>query len=455
MLTSRYSAPDFNPYGDEYTDEPDALWPAPSAQGALVATLSLPGSKSLTARELILSALSDGSSRLCAPLHSQDTDHMVSALRALGVVIEEKPGTGHFGPDLEITPPTELIGSTTIDCGQAGTVMRFVPPVAALALGPTSFDADASARSRPIESVITALRSLGVDISDEGRGKLPFTIHGRGSVRGGETTIDASLSSQFVSSLLLSASRFEEGLTLHHVGERLPSLPHIDMTIAALAARGIRVESPEEGHWHVAPGVPQSRTVTIEPDLSNAAPFLAAAVATRGHITLTGWPEMTTQVGSELLDLLPHFGATVERVGTTVTVSGPERILGVELDLHTGGELAPALVALSALADEPSVFTGIGHIRHHETDRLATLTHNITALGGDVTEDTDGLTVRPRPLRAGVWNSYDDHRIATAGAIIGLAVPGIEIENIRSTAKTLPQFTELWAGLFSPEPQPR
>ncbi|MGO4595493.1 3-phosphoshikimate 1-carboxyvinyltransferase [Leifsonia sp. 2TAF2] len=444
MLISKYSAPDFDPYGDNRADEPNTLWPAPVADAPVTATVSLPGSKSLTARELVLAALADGPSLLRAPLHSRDSANMVEALRALGVGVEERPGGGEFGADLLVTPAEELLGSTTIECGQAGTVMRFVPPIAGLALGPTMFDADDSARGRPMGAIITALRALGVDVNDDGRGSLPFTVHGTGTVAGGAIEVDASSSSQFVSALLLSASRFENGLDLTHSGERLPSLPHIEMTVAALAARGVSVESPETGRWIVTPGTISARDVDIEPDLSNAAPFLAAAVVTGGTVTITGWPSATTQVGADLADLLPLFGATVTRDGDRLTVTGPERPSGVLLDLSTGGELAPALVAIAALADGPSEITGIGHIRHHETDRLAALAAEINGLGGRVTELEDGLRIEPQPLHGGVWRSYEDHRMATAGAIVGLVVPGVEIENVATTAKTLPQFTELW-----------
>lgn len=449
MLISKYSAPDFDPYGDARTEEPNVLWPAPVASGPVSAAVSLPGSKSLTARELVLAALADGPSLLRAPLHSRDSSNMVDALKALGVGIEEKRGESEFGADLLVTPAEELLGSTTIDCGQAGTVMRFVPPVAGLALGPTMFDADDSARGRPMGAIIAALRALGVDVNDDGRGSLPFTVHGTGRVAGGAINVDASSSSQFVSALLLSARRFDDGLDLTHSGERLPSLPHIEMTVAALAARGVEVESPEVGRWIVRPGAIAARDVEIEPDLSNAAPFLAAAVVTGGSVTIIGWPDETTQVGADLAELLPLFGATVTRDGDRLTVTGPDRISPVELDLTTGGELAPALVAIAALADGPSEITGIGHIRHHETDRLAALAAEINGLGGSVTELEDGLRIEPRPLHGGVWRSYEDHRMATAGAIVGLVVPGVEIENVETTAKTLPQFTQLWARMLA------
>jgi 3-phosphoshikimate 1-carboxyvinyltransferase len=444
--------PRFSPYDDEtpgVSSVPpgDAPWPSPKAAGPIAATVLLPGSKSLTNRELVLSALAESPSTLRAPLHSRDTALMVDALRSMGTTIEPVAGNGEFGDDWLVTPAPELLGSTTIDCGLAGTVMRFIPPVAALALGPTVFDGDEAARRRPMTTTISSLRLLGVDIADDGAAALPFTVHGTGRVGGGEIVIDASSSSQFVSGLLLSASRFDDGLVLRHSGDRVPSQPHIEMTIQALAARGVVVESPEPGVWVVAPGRIRGRTVDIEPDLSNAAPFLAAAVATGGRVSVGGWPSSTTQVGAHLAELLPLFGATVSLLDGVLTVEGTGPIHGITLDLSEGGELAPALVALAALADSPSEITGIGHIRHHETDRLAALATEINSLGGAVTELEDGLRIEPAPLHGGTWKTYADHRMAHAGAIIALVTPDVLIEDIATTSKTLPEFPELWNAL--------
>lgn len=459
MPIQQYSEPEFDPYGDQRAagSLDTGRWMAPVAETPLAAVLPLPGSKSLTNRELVLAALADAPSLLREPLHSRDSALMIEALRNLGVAIEERDGQGGYGPDLLVTPPEELTGSTSIDCGLAGTVMRFLPPVAALALGPVAFDGDESARRRPMRTTIDSLRAVGADVTDDGRGALPFSLFGTGSVRGGEVQIDASASSQFVSGLLLAAARFDEGLTLRHVGEHLPSLPHIEMTIAALAARGVVVESPEVGLWVVQPGAIEGLDVRIEPDLSNAAPFLAAAIVAGGTVTIERWPTSTTQVGADLEQLLPLFGATVRREGADLTIEARglrhgEPLPGLELDLSRGGELAPAIVALAALASGPSRITGIGHLRGHETDRLAALAAEINGLGGAVTELEDGLAIEPRPLTGGLWRTYEDHRMATAGAIIGLAVPGVEIEDIRTTAKTLPQFPELWKRMLGEAP---
>jgi 3-phosphoshikimate 1-carboxyvinyltransferase len=459
MLVSRYSKPEFDPYqnDDLVLETPDGPWPAPRAEGPLAARLAVPGSKSLTNRELVLSALADGPSLLRAPLHSRDTALMVDALRELGTLIEEVPGDGRFGADWRVTPQ-ELTGGSSIECGLAGTVMRFVPLVAALALGPVAFDGDPQARKRPMRTTIDALRALGVDVTDDGRGTLPFSLYGAGAVAGGELEVDASESSQFVSALLLVAARFASGLTLRHTGATLPSLPHIEMTIATLAARGVRVATPASGTWQVSPGPIAGREVDIEPDLSNAAPFLAAALVAGGTVTIEGWPAATTQVGDRLGQWLGLFGASVRREGGALTIDGGIGALGggalpgIDLDLSEGGELAPAIVALAALADGESRITGIGHLRGHETDRLAALAAELNALGGAVTELEHGLAIDPRPLHGGLWHSYGDHRMATAGAIIGLAIDGVEIEDIGTTAKTLPEFPLLWRDLVHPRP---
>ena len=430
--------------GGETADDTPPPWDAPTAPSRLDARVPLPGSKSLTGRELVLSALADEVGRLRAPLHSRDTALMIDALRNLGTEITEIPTDQPFGDDLRIRPADELTGSTSIACGLAGTVMRFVPPVAALALGPTAFDGDTYARKRPMRAILEALRVLGADISDEGRGVLPFTVHGAGGLRGGRVELDASLSSQFVSGLLLSAPRFVEGVHIVHVGDRVPSLPHIEMTLAALRARGVDATTPAPNEWRVAPGPIGARDLVIEPDLSNAAPFLAAALVAGGRVSVPHWPAGTTQVGDHLRALLPEFGADVTLNGDVLTVSGDGAVRGVRLHVPEAGELAPTLVGLAALAESPSEITGIGHIRHHETDRIAGLVAEVNRLGGRARELDDGIAIEPAELRGGLWRSYADHRMATTGALIGLRVPGVTVDDIESTSKTLPQFSELW-----------
>lgn len=427
-------------------------WPAPFAARPINATVTVPGSKSLTNRFLVLAALADGPSRLRTPLHSRDSALMIDALRQLGAIITEVPGDGAFGPDLEVTPLSQAAPSavTHIDCGLAGTVMRFVPPLAALRNGVSVFDGDPHARKRPMGTIIEALKALGVALTADDGGtpsSLPFTVAGTGEVRGGHLVIDASASSQFVSALLLVGARFTDGLHLEHVGKPVPSLDHINMTVAVLRGVGVSVDDSVPNHWVVAPGPIRAFDQRIEQDLSNAGPFLAAALATRGTVRIPDWPAGTTQVGDLWRSILADMGADVSLADGVLTVTGGPEIKGA--DFAETSELAPTVAALCTLASGPSRLTGIAHLRGHETDRLAALVTEINRLGGDAEETSDGLVIRPAKLHAGVVHSYADHRMATAGAILGLAVPGIEVQDIATTAKTMPEFPQMWADMLA------
>ncbi|MFE4618829.1 3-phosphoshikimate 1-carboxyvinyltransferase [Streptomyces sp. NPDC056747] len=427
------------------------LWPAPYARGAVDATVTVPGSKSVTNRGLVLAALASEPGWLRRPLRSRDTLLMAEALRTLGVKIEEGVGPDGTGEAWRIIP-SPLRGPATVDVGNAGTVMRFLPPVAALADGSVRFDGDPRSYERPLHGVIDALRALGARIDDDGRGALPMTVHGGGGLDGGTVEIDASSSSQFVSALLLSAPRFNQGVEVRHVGAKLPSLPHIRMTVDMLRAVGAQVDEPEHGGepnvWRVAPSALRGRDLVVEPDLSNAQPFLAAALVTGGRVTVPDWPERTTQPGDELRRIFTEMGGSCELTEAGLTFTGTGRIHGIDVDLGEVGELTPGIAAVAALADSPSTLRGVAHLRLHETDRLAALTKEINELGGDVTETEDGLHIRPRPLHGGVFHTYHDHRMATAGAIIGLAVEGVEIEDVATTAKTLPDFPGMWTEML-------
>lgn len=414
-------------------------WPAPRAHAPLHATVELPGSKSLTNRHLILAALSDAPSRIIAPLRARDTVLMADALRALGASITDE------GEDWAVDPGG--LHGATIEAGLAGTVMRFVPPVAALASGASTFDGDEYARTRPMRALLEGLRAAGVTVEDEGRGTMPFTIVGRGAVPGGVVEIDASASSQFVSALLLAGARFDKGIEVRHVGASLPSLPHIEMTVEVLRAAGVDVDTSVRERWVVAPGPIRTPDVVVEPDLSNAGPFLAAALVTGGSVTVPRWPTRTDQPGDALRDLLAQMGAEVVVDDRGLTVTGTGRIAPLVADLRDVGELTPTLAAIAALAEGESRLTGIAHLRGHETDRLKALADEINALGGDATELPDGLIIRPATLHGGLWHAYADHRMATAGAVIGLAVDGVQVDDIACTTKTLPDFPGLWSTL--------
>ena len=419
-------------------------WPAPSTPTPVHATVTVPGSKSQTNRALVLAALATphGTSTVSGALRSRDTDLMIGALRALGVTVD--------GDDTELTISGAIAPKpgARVDCGLAGTVLRFVPPVAALSSQTVTFDGDEQARIRPNAPLLDALRGLGVDIDGD---SLPFSVRGAGAVAGGTVEIDASASSQFVSGLLLSGAAFTDGLTIVHTGESVPSAPHVAMTVSMLRDASVEVDDTQANRWRVAPGPIAPRHWAIEPDLSNAVPFLAAAVVSGGIVRVTGWPQLTIQPADTILAILEKLGSAVRHSSSYIEVQGSGAYQGVDVDLHDVGELTPAVAALAALAATGSVsqLRGIAHLRGHETDRLAALSAEINGLGGQCAETPDGLVITAHPLRGGVWRSYADHRMATAGAIVGLRVPGVEVEDIGTTAKTLPDFPLLWADMLA------
>ncbi len=419
-------------------------WQAPTAHGPVHATVTVPGSKSQTNRALVLAALAtgQGTSTISGALRSRDTDLMIGALRTLGVTVD--------GDDTELTIGGQIdpAADARVDCGLAGTVLRFVPPVAALATETVVFDGDEQARARPIAPLLDALRRLGVDIDGDA---LPFSVRGDGSVAGGTVEIDASASSQFVSGLLLSGASFTDGLTIVHTGDSVPSAPHVAMTVSMLRDAGVAVDDAQANLWRVSPGPIAARHWVIEPDLSNAVPFLSAAVVSGGTVRIAGWPSVSTQPADAILAILEKLGSVVRQTDSYLEVQGAPVYGGFTVDLHDVGELTPAMAALAALASPGSVsqLTGIAHLRGHETDRLAALRAEINGLGGQCEETPDGLVITARPLHGGLWRSYADHRMATAGAIVGLRVSGVEVQDIGTTAKTLPEFPQMWAGMLA------
>lgn len=430
----------------------EAHWPA-LFRGMHPVDISvvIPGSKSVTNRALILAAQADSPSVLRRPLVSRDSELMVAGLRALGVGITEKTLSVHGIQELQwLVNPAPMRGGVKVDVGNAGTVMRFLPPLAALATGEVAFDGDPRSYERPLGPVIKALEELGVTIEHDGRYSLPMKLHGTGNIPGGALTIDASASSQFLSALLLVAASFDNGIVATHKGGLLPSMPHIEMTVDMLRSFGadVHVDAVAQS-WRVKPGELHGQELVIEPDLSNAAPFLSIAMVCGGSVTIADWPSKTTQPGDQLRSIFAAMGAKISMSEKGLTLTGTGAIHGIDIDLHDVGELTPSIAAVAALADSPSHLLGIAHLRLHETDRLAALTREINALGGNVVEEESALHITPAPLHGGVFHTYDDHRLATAGAVLGLVVPGIEVENIATTRKTLPDFPGLWSSLLA------
>ena len=446
------------------------------------ASVSLPGSKSITNRALVIAALADGPTTIAGPLQARDTELMAAAISTLGATIraggaDAPPGfpavsssgvsrdlaagglPGGAAPTEWVVTPGWTAAPARVDVGNAGTVLRFVPPIAALASADVEFSGDERAANRPVAPLLAGLRQLGAEIADGGRGAVPFIVRGRGRMRGGSVTLDASSSSQLVSGLLIAAPRYEAGALIRHEGRRVPSAPHIAMTAAMLTAAGATVESGTSGpsadpkapnFWRVLPGRLAPGRIDVEPDLSNAAPFLAAALVTGGQLTIAGWPARSLQAADQILDVLSQMGAACTLTPAGLQIKGTGRIRGISADLRDVNELAPVLTALAALADSPSEFTGIGHMRLHESDRLAALASEFAALGGQVTELSDGLRVQPRPLRAGrePFDSHDDHRLVMAAAVLGLAVPGLRVANAATVGKTFPAFGALWQQML-------
>ena len=400
--------------------------------------MAIPGSKSLTNRALVLAALAAGPSIIRNGLDARDTRLMRDGLRALGVQVVER------GNEWQVVPPARFTGDALVDCGLAGTVMRFLPALALLADGLVRFDGDEQAYARPMGPLLDALSGLGASV-ESARGALPFTVHG--GAAGGAVTIDASTSSQFVSALLLEGARLPEGLDLRHSGPPIPSRPHIEMTVAMLRDRHVRVDHPEPDRWVVAPGPIAAHDEVIEPDLSNAAPFLAAAAVTGGEVTVPHWPGSTDQPGDLITDILSAFGADVSYDERGVTVRGTDTLHAVDLDLSGASELTPVVAAVAALADGTSHLRGVAHIRGHETDRLAALATELERLGGRAEETADGLTIHSRLLGGAEWRTYADHRMAHAGALLGLVVPEVTLDDIGCTDKTMPEFATLWQAM--------
>jgi 3-phosphoshikimate 1-carboxyvinyltransferase len=416
-------------------------WAAPEAAAPITATVVLPASKSETNRALILAALASGPSVITGGLEARDTKLMRDALRTLGARIEES------GQQWQVNPPQSFSAGGTIDCGLAGTVMRFVPPVAALADGTVRFDGDQQAYARPMAPLLGALKLLGARVDGNGY-SLPYNLTGNPRLSGGDITVDASASSQFLSGLLLAGARYANGIDVQHIGGEIPSRPHVQMTLAMLRARGVEINDTVPDRWVVTPGAIQPLDVTIEPDLSNAAPFLAAAAITGGTVTIPNWPARTLQPGDTIREILQDFGARVDLDGSNLEVQGTDQLHAVDLDLSESAELTPVVAALAALADDTSHLRGIAHIRGHETDRLAALETELDRLGSHVKQTHDGLIIHPRILGGDLWHTYADHRMAQAGALLGLLVPDVVLDDISCTSKTMPEFEQLWMKMI-------
>ena len=412
----------------------------PFANGPVTADVRVPGSKSETNRAFVLAALADGPCTVHGALTSRDSDLMLAALRSFGVTVEGSTAEG-----LRLSPPAQFRAVPDgIDCGLAGTVMRFAPPVALLADGPTRFFGDPHASNRPMAGLLDGLRQLGATVDSD---RLPFTV-APGAAGGHVVRMDSSATSQYISGLLLVGARLPRGIRIEQVGASVPSRPHIAMTAAMLRQHGVVVDEVDDNTWVVPPSAITARDMTVEPDLTNASVFLAAAAVTGGRVTIHAWPAEHQQGGGLFLDIARRFGARVDQTDGQVTLHGPRRLQGVDVDLHSASELTPVVATLGALAEGTTRIRGVGHIRGHETDRLAALVTEFRRMGLTASETADGLVVEGPPevedLVSTVFDTYADHRLVHAAAILALRVPGLSVTDLDCVGKTMPDFEADW-----------
>lgn len=445
------------------------IWFAPPSQGPLAATVSLPGSKSLTARALILALLSSQPSELRGLLNCRDSRLMMDGIVAVGGEISERNGITSINPPLK----TGFVGMLetnhepiSIYCGLSGTVMRFLPPaIFALGLGPVIFDGDPAARKRPMKPLLDALEQLGAKVTYLGEaGFLPFRIEG--NWQGGRVTVECERSSQFLSALLLAAPAAASATEILVKGH-IPSAPHVAMTLGVLERAGIHLSGPSRAEvlsgkcpvspsWQIEPQQFNVENLVIEPDLTNAGPFLAAALICGGTVAIKDWPQETEQAGDYWRKLLPQMGAQEvqfresDEASNLLSVRGDGVIKGIEIDMTDHGELVPTVAALATLADSPTRIVGIAHLRGHETDRLMALANEINRLGGNAKEGPDSLEIFPvKELFPTPLRSYHDHRLAMFGAVVGLGVPGTGVRDMVTVSKTFPTFTQVWEDMLA------
>lgn len=392
----------------------------------------------MTARALMLAVVSVGPTTLTHPSESRDSIVLARGLRTMGCHVSS------VDDEQWLLRPRPLAGPVHVDVEGSGTAMRFLPPVAGLADGPVSFDGSDVLRTAALGPQLDAMRELGIGVSTESGG-LPLTVQGIGRVPGGDVALDASASSQMVSGLLLAGPDFDRGLVLRHDGPPLSTAPHVELTVAMLRAAGAGIDDTTPNVWEVEPGRLFGRAWTIEPDLVATAPFLAAALVTGGQVTVPGWPTRTAQPGTALLGVLTEFGAHCAQSTEGLTVRGGGVLHGVDADVCRLGELVPVLAALAALADGPSYLRGIAP---GARDLVAGLAAAIGPLGGAVTEVADGVRITPARLSGGAFDTRADHRLAHAGAVLGLAVPGVVLSDVSCTAKSLPDFPGLWRRML-------
>jgi 3-phosphoshikimate 1-carboxyvinyltransferase len=393
----------------------------------------VPASKSIANRELVLSAIAHGKShlRMGALDPGDDVRAMRQAVAGLGYGVEWDQ-TGN----VTVTGGQPPFAEPTIEAGEAGTVARFATALAALGTGRATIDGSERLRGRPLGPLLVALRTLGAKVDGDA---LPITVMGH--LHGGEVTVPAGQSSQFASALLLVAPRMHEGLRLTISGP-IVSAPFIDMTIAALRARGVKVDRPARDRIEVAPQKVKARSFEIPGDATAATYPAAAAAILGGSVTIENVDAHRregTQGDVRFFDLLGEMGCQIGRWGgATVRRDGP--LYGITADVQDCSDVFPTLAIVAACAEGTTELTGIGHTRRQESDRIEAVAAGLRAVGAKATAFGDAIRIEPAPLHEGVVDSCGDHRIAMAFSILGLQVPGIAIEGSEAVSKTFPDF---------------
>lgn len=409
---------------------PDVLTVSPLSAAPQL-SVRPPGSKSITNRALLCAALAPGRSTLTGVLFADDTRAMLAAVASLGARVE--PDEAATTVAVTGLDPRGSDGPAHIDARQSGTTSRFVLPAAALRPGPCLVDGSVQLRARPFGPLVRALRELGATVDEHGGpGLLPLTV--TGPVRGGRVQLPGHLSSQFLSGLLMSGPLMPDGLDVE-LTSPLVSVPYLTMTAAVMAAFGVDVEG-----LTVRPGSYRATDYAIEPDASAASYFLAAAAITGGRITIDGLGTTSLQGDVAFADVLERMGARVERSATQITVTGPDRLHGVDVDMADISDTAQTLAAVAVYADSPTRIRGVGFIRKKETDRIGAIVTELRRAGIDATEHEDGFTVVPGQPRPTTFATYDDHRMAMSLSLLGLRTAGIGIADPRCVAKTYPAF---------------
>jgi len=406
---------------------------------SIVVEVRIPGSKSVTARALFLSATAAGTSELLHPLRSDDTEAFAAGLTSLGypVQLSESSWTvtgSAAGPS----------GQASVYCRDAGTAARFLPTLAGCGSGRFRFDASEQLRRRPIQPVTDALRKLGAKVSFEGaEDHLPFTIDTSG-LTGGSIEVDAEVSSQFLTGLLMSAPLMRDGLTIHV--PRLVSAPYIEMTVRMMASFGVRVET--DGTTFAVPAQPYSaQRYEVEPDASTSSYFFAAAALTGNSITVSGLGSGSLQGDVEFARILQQMGAEVDFGERHITVTGTGQLHGIDVNMRDVSDTMPTLAAIAPFADGPVRISDVANTRVKECDRLEACAVNLRRLGIQVSTGPDWIEVQPGTPEPALMECFHDHRIAMSFSITGLRTPGITLDDPDCVRKTFPEFHEVLAGV--------